>query len=90
MKDLQSKETHMLVNMKAALAAVFVVASASVALADSVDGSPLSRSRPNPPTSVRGSPSILFEDRGVIGPLGSCMTDDAYSPTTSCRAGGVF
>jgi hypothetical protein len=80
----------MLVKMKAALAAVLVVASASVALADSVDGSPLPRSDPNPPASVRGSPSILFEDRGVIGPLGSCMTDDAYGRTISCGAGGVL
>ena len=80
----------MLAKMKAALAAVLVVASVSVALADSVDGSPLDRRDPRPPASVRGSPAILFEDRGVIGPLGSCMNDDTYSPTISCRAGGVF
>jgi hypothetical protein len=80
----------MLAKMKAALAAVLVVASASVALADSVDGSPLSRSGPNPPASVRGSPSVLFEDRGVIGSRGSCMTDDAYARTISCDPEGVF
>ena len=80
----------MLTKMKAALAAVLVVASASVALADGVDGSPLPRSDPNPPASVRGSPSILFEDRGVIGPLGGCMTDDVYNRTISCGAGRVF
>jgi hypothetical protein len=82
----------MLAKMKVALAAVFVVASASasVALADSVDGSPLSRSNPNPPASVRGSLSVLFEDRGVIGPLGSCMSDDPNGRAISCGAGAAF
>jgi hypothetical protein len=81
----------MLATMKVALAAVLVVASASVALADSVDGSPLPRSNPNPPASVRGSPSILFEDRGAgLEPLESCMTNDGFGSRRSCGAGGVF
>jgi hypothetical protein len=77
--------------VKVALAAVLVVASASVALADSVDGSPLHRSDPPPPASVRGSPAILFEDRAVgREPLESCMTDDGFGSRRSCGAGGVF
>jgi hypothetical protein len=81
----------MLAKMKVALAAVLVVASASVALADGVDGSPLQRGDPHPPASVRGSPSILFEDRGAgLGPLESCMTDDGFGGRRSCGAGGVL
>jgi hypothetical protein len=81
----------MLAKMKFALAAVLVVASASVALADSVDGSPLHLSDPHPPASVRGSSAILFEDRGAgLEPLESCMTDDDFGGRRSCGARGVF
>ena len=81
----------MLAKMKVALAAVLVVASASVALADSVDGSPLHRGDPRPPAGVRGSPAILFEDRGAgLEPLDSCMTDDGFGGRRSSGAGGVF
>jgi len=71
----------MLAKMKVALAAVLVVASASVALAGD----------PRPPASVRGSPAILFEDRGAgLEPLESCMTDDGFGGRRSCGARGVF
>jgi hypothetical protein len=58
---------------------------AAPALADSVDGSPFPRTDRYPRASVRGSPSIIFEDRGGVGPLDTCMTDDGYGPTRSCR-----
>ena len=48
----------MLAKMKVALAAVLVVASASVALADSVDGSPLHRGDPRPPGPVHAAPRV--------------------------------
>ncbi|HEV2957457.1 MAG TPA: hypothetical protein VGX95_15170 [Xanthobacteraceae bacterium] len=80
-----------------ALAAVLVLASASAALtlcapafADSVDGSPVSRTDRYLRASVRGSASILFEDRGVLGPLGPCMRDDGDADPRSCDAQGAF
>jgi hypothetical protein len=86
----------MLAKMKVAMA-LLLVASAP-ALADSIDGQPMPRTDRRPPASVRGSPSILFEDRGLIlredsgwaGPLDTCMTDDGYGRTRSCSAGGGF
>jgi hypothetical protein len=55
---------------KLALAALLVVTAASgsvsTALADSVDGKPTDRSERQPPASLRGSPSILFENRGAV------------------------
>ena len=67
--------------------ATAVLLCAAPAQADSVDGSPMQRTDRRPPASVRGSSSILFEDRDVLGPRDACMTDDRAS---SCSAGGVF
>jgi hypothetical protein len=64
--------------------------SVAPAQADSVDGSPMHRTDRHPPASVRGSPSILFEDRGVIGPFSNCVTGDADGRMRSCSAEGVF
>jgi len=57
---------------------------------DSVDGSPIRRIDRQPPASVRGSPAILFEDRGGRGPLDGCPLDGADTGPPSCSAGGGF
>jgi hypothetical protein len=76
--------------MAMALAAI-VTLCAAPALADSVDGKPTTRGDRHPRASVRGSPAILFEDRGVgLPPLDTCMTDDGYGRRRSCSAGGGF
>jgi len=77
-------------SLRTALAFVTAVTfCATPALADSIDGWPLPRIDRQPPASVRGSPSILFEDRGWVGPLDTCVTDDGYGRTRSCSAGGA-
>ncbi|HEV3185931.1 MAG TPA: hypothetical protein VGZ49_13685 [Xanthobacteraceae bacterium] len=78
-----------------ALAAVLAAGSVSTALADSVDGKPLDRGGRQSPASVRGSPSIIFENRGAV-PLGTCASvdgygaEDGYGGTRLCGAGGAF
>jgi hypothetical protein len=72
-----------------AFATVLALCAAPV-LADSIDGRPMPRTDRQPPESVRGSPSIIFEDRGWVRPFDTCMTDDGYGRTRSCSAGGAF
>jgi hypothetical protein len=60
------------------------------AFADSIDGNPIGPTDRQPRASVRGSPSILFEDRGVLGPLGTCKSDDGYADTRSCGPDGAI
>jgi hypothetical protein len=72
-------------NMRAKItlvAAIAVLAFAAPARADSVDGKPMHPDDRYVPASVRGSPSILFEDVGALGPL-DCRT-------ASCGAQGRF
>ena len=69
------------------VAAIAVLAFAAPAQADSVDGKPTLGADRHVPASVRGSPSILFEDVGALGPLDSCMSGDG---TGSCGAAGRF
>jgi hypothetical protein len=77
-----------------ALAAVLAAGSVSTASADSVDGKPLYGTGRQPPASVRGSPSIIFENRGAA-PLDTCVNvdgydaEDGYGRTRLC-GGGVF
>jgi hypothetical protein len=72
-----------------AFAAVLAIGLAAPALADSVDGKPTDRTERNPPASLRGSPAILFEDRGALArPLDACATDDGR--IGSCSGSGVF
>jgi hypothetical protein len=71
--------------MAMALTAAIMLVAAP-ALADSVDGSPFPRTDRYPRASVRGSPSIIFEDSRGVGPLDACMTEDGYG--RSCSAGG--
>jgi len=68
-------------------AAMAVLICAASAQADSVDGKPTLGADRHVPASVRGSPSILFEDVGALGPLDSCMSGDG---TGSCGAAGRF
>ena len=69
------------------VAAIAVLICAASAQADSVDGKPTLGADRHVPASVRGSPSILFEDVGALGPLDSCMSGDG---TGSCGAAGRF
>jgi len=72
-----------------ALAAVLAIGLAAPALADSVDGKPTDRFDRHPPASLRGSPAILFEDRGAQSRLlDACAADDGR--VASCSGGGVF
>jgi hypothetical protein len=74
---------------RTALAFALVLAlCATPAVADAIDGRPMPRTDRQPPESVRGSPSIIFEDRGWAGPLATCMADDGYG--RSCNAGGAL
>ena len=75
------------ITLVAAMAVLVCVGSAQ---ADSVDGNPTHPADRHVPASVRGSPAILFEDVGALGPLDSCMSDDAYGRTGSCGAEGRF
>jgi hypothetical protein len=79
----------MSIRIMMALAAALAVGIATTALADSVDGKPTDRADRHPPASLRGSPAILFEDRGAQAQsLNACATDDGR--TGSCSTGGVF
>jgi hypothetical protein len=69
--------------LAAAMAALVCAASAQ---ADSIDGKPTPGADRHVPASVRGSPSILFEDVGALGPVDSCMSDGGGS----CGAQGRF
>jgi hypothetical protein len=72
------------ISFRTALAFATVLAlCATPALADSIDGNPMSRRGPQSPESVRRSPSIIFEDRGWVGPFDTCMTDDGYGQSRS-------
>ena len=75
-------------HLRALALAVAVTLCAAPALADSIDGSPIARTERQPPASVRGSPSILFEDHGVRGPFGTCG-EDGYADTR-CGADGAL
>jgi hypothetical protein len=71
------------------LLAAALALGAVPALADSVDGKPMLRADRQPPASVRGSPSILFEDHGFgLAPLDTCASDDGA--TRSCGTEGRF
>ena len=69
------------------VAAIGVLICAASAQADSVDGKPTLGSDRYVPASVRGSPSILFEDVGALGPLDSCISGDGSG---ACGAAGRF
>ena len=66
-------------------AAMAVLVCAASAQADSIDGKPTLGADRHVPASVRGSPSILFEDVGALGPVDTCMSDGR-----SCGAEGRF
>ena len=72
------------ITLAAALAVLVCTASAQ---ADSIDGKPTPGADQHVPASVRGSPSILFEDVGALGALESCMSDGG---SRSCGAEGRF
>jgi hypothetical protein len=79
----------MSIRIMMAVAAVLAIGLAAPALADSVDGKPTDRADRYPPASLRGSPAILFEDRGAQSrPLDACTTDDGR--TGSCSGRDVF
>jgi hypothetical protein len=79
----------MSIRLMIALAAALAVGTAATALADSVDGKPTDRADPQSRASLRGSPAILFEDRGAQSrPLDACATDNGR--TGSCGGGEVF
>jgi hypothetical protein len=69
------------------VAALAVMICAAPARADSVDGNPTHPDDRHVPSSVRGSPSILFEN--ALGPIDSCSNEGAAS-TGSCGAEGRF
>ena len=71
-------------------AAMAVLVCAASAQADSIDGKPTLGADRHVPASVRGSPSILFEDFGALGPLDSCMNDDGSGRAGSCGAHARF
>ena len=70
------------------VAAITVLVCTAPARADSVDGKPTHPDDRHIPASVRGSPSILFEDFGGSGPVDSCASGGGYGRTDSCGAGG--
>ncbi len=63
---------------------------AAPAFADSIDGKPLERTDRRPRISVDGASSILFEERGGLGPLDTCATDDGSGGAQRCGARGAF
>jgi hypothetical protein len=72
-----------------ALASALILCAAP-GFADSIDGKPFERIDRRPRISVDGAPSILFEDRGGLGPLDSCASDDSYGDARLCGARGAF
>jgi len=73
-----------------ALALAVLTFCAVPAFADSIDGKPFERIDRRPRTSVDGVPSILFEDRGGLGPLDTCASGDGYGGGRPCGARGAF
>jgi hypothetical protein len=80
----------MSIKIMLALAAALAVGTAATALADSVDGKPTDRADRHPRASLRGSPAILFEDRGAQSRSHACATDDGSGRAGSCSGGDVF
>jgi hypothetical protein len=72
------------------IAALAVFVCAAPARADSVDGNPTHPDDRHVPASVRGSPSILFEEVGALGPVDSCASGGGYGRADSCGAEGRF
>ena len=72
------------------VAAITVLACVASARADSVDGKPTHPDDRHVSASVRGSPSILFEDVGALGPRDSCASNGGSGLTDSCGAEGKF
>ncbi len=70
------------------IAAMAILVCTASARADSVDGKPTHDAARHVPASARGSPSILLEDIGARGPLGSCASGENYARTGSCGAEG--
>jgi hypothetical protein len=67
-----------------------VILCAAPAFADSIDGKPFERIDCRPRISVDGAPSILFEDRGGLGPIDACPSDDGYGAARPCGARSAF
>jgi hypothetical protein len=75
----------MFAKMRIVLVAALAVGLAAPALADSVDGKPTQRTDQHSQASLRGSPSILFEDCGAQAwPLGA---DDGHVRSATCGDG---
>jgi hypothetical protein len=72
------------------IAALAALVCAGSARADSVDGKPTHADDRHVPASVRGSPSILFEEVGALGPVDSCASGGGYGRADSCGAEGRF
>ena len=85
-----SRKTKLALLRTALALATVVTLHAAPSFADSIDGNPIGRSDRQPRTSVRGSPSILFETRGVSGPLGACTGEDVYADARACGGEGAF
>jgi hypothetical protein len=75
--------------MGLALAAVLILCAAP-AFADRIDGKPLERIDGRPRISADGAPAILFEDRGGLGPTGTCPSDGGYDAARPCGARSAF
>jgi hypothetical protein len=85
----KQREVNMLARI-ALVAAITVLACAASARADSIDGKPTHPDNRHVPASVRGSPSILFEDVGALGPVDSCARGGGYGRADSCGAESRF
>ena len=85
----KQREINMLAKITL-IAALAVLVCAASARADSVDGKPTHADDRHVPASVRGSPSILFEDVGALGPVDACASGAGYGRTDSCGAEGRF
>ena len=85
----RQREMNMLAKITLIAALAVLVCTAS-ARADSVDGKPTHPDDRHVPASVRGSPSIIFEDVGALGPVDSCASGGGYGRTDSCGATGKF
>jgi hypothetical protein len=83
----KQREMNMLAKVTLIAAMAIPVCTAS-ARADTVDGKPTHDADRHVPASVRGSPSILLEDIGALGPLDSCASGDGRA--NSCVAQGRF
>jgi hypothetical protein len=72
------------------VAAITVLACVASARADGIDGKPTHPDDRHVPASVRGSPSIIFEDVGALGLVDSCVSGNGYGGADSCGAEGKF